>query len=218
MESVMDLDVRIKDEILTGRLKPGEKINISGLKKRYDVGLTPLRETLARLVSTGLVTCEQNKGFSISPVSVEELIDLYDLTLHLELLALKQSIERSDDKWEEEIVSSIHHLNKIELNKKKLNYNEWSLANARFHDALIANCSKTLKELRAFLHLKAERYVRISFGLVMDNFEFYNDEHQKIAKATLAKDKNKASKLLKEHIEGGRDILLEKFQESRTCI
>lgn len=213
----MDLDCLLREEILGGELAPGIKINIAALKERYQVSLAPLREALARLATTGLLVSEPNKGFYVAPVSEEELMDLYQTSSHLEALALSQAIEKGDDSWEEEIVSALYYLEKIELGGSEPTYDEWIQANTRFHDALIGSCSVIVKELRSLLHLKMDRYVRIAFGKAVTELGTFHGEHQDLAKVVLARDQELASPLMHQHILGGRDLVLESFKQNRDC-
>lgn len=209
----MNLDSLLREEILDGVLAPGTKINISALKQRYQVGLAPLREALARLATTGLLISQPNIGLSVAPVSEEELIDLYQTSAHLESLALSQAIEKGEESWEEEIVSALYHLEKIELRNLNPTYDEWTQANSRFHDALVGSCSAIVKYLRALLHLKMARYVRIAFGRAVTKLETFHKEHQDLAQAVLTRDPELAGQLICQHILGGRDLLLVNFKK-----
>jgi len=55
---------------------PGEKLRIEVLRTRYDVGGTPLREAMNRLSTEGLVTQSEQRGFRVTPVSADELLEL----------------------------------------------------------------------------------------------------------------------------------------------
>ena len=66
----------LKNDILTGKLKPGHKLRLQVLKEDYNVGNSPLREALNRLSANGMVMREENKGFKVSPASVAELEEL----------------------------------------------------------------------------------------------------------------------------------------------
>ena len=209
----MDLDYLLREEILNGELAPGVKINISALKQHYQVSLAPLREALARIETTGLLINEPNKGFYVAPISKEELIDLYQTSAHLETLALSQAIEKGDASWEEGIVSALYHLEKVELSDLKPTYDEWTRANTRFHDALIGSCSAIVKELRALLHLKMARYVRIAFGRAVTGLGVFHKEHQALAEAVLSRDPKLAISLMNQHILSGRDLLLDNFKQ-----
>ncbi|MCD6074021.1 MAG: hypothetical protein K0Q70_904, partial [Rhodospirillales bacterium] len=67
---------RLRQDVLNGVLRPNEKLRIESLRQRYDVGASPVREALNRLVSEGLVLLEDQKGFRVAPVSREELHEI----------------------------------------------------------------------------------------------------------------------------------------------
>ena len=56
----------LQEDIVFGRLPPGERLALPALERRVGIGLTPLREALSRLVNRGLVTVEGNKGFRVA--------------------------------------------------------------------------------------------------------------------------------------------------------
>lgn len=209
----MDVEVLLREDILGGELEPGSKINIAKLKERYGVGLAPLRETLARLAATGLLKCAPNKGYSVAPVSAEELKDVYEISAHIESLAVLQAIDRGGSDWEKEIISSLYDLKKLELATKKPDFSSWIAANKRFHDALVGACSPIIKEIREIIWLHGQRYVRLAFKeVVLKNF---HKEHQDIADAVLARDKKLAKRLTMEHSLGGMDLHVERFANGK---
>ena len=204
----MVLEASIQEEILDGRLLPGSRINISKLKARYGVGLAPLREALSRLVNTGLVKAEKNKGYTVTSVSECDLIDLYEACSYIEQLALKQSIERGEEAWEEGVVASLYNLKKVESNKSS--FKEWSDGNSRFHNALIDACGDVVKELRRIVGIKLERYVRLAFKEI--DVSDYCHQHQAIADAVLARDIELSQKLIHEHCMSGLEIHIQRFR------
>ena len=64
---------RLQQDILSGRLKPGERLRLKELIEVYETGNSPLREALNRLSSNGLVVREENRGFSVPHTSLTEL-------------------------------------------------------------------------------------------------------------------------------------------------
>ncbi|MCI5052779.1 MAG: FCD domain-containing protein [Simkaniaceae bacterium] len=210
----MSLEQQIQEDILEGKLQPGAKVNISLLKKEYDVGLAPLREALSRLTRTGLLLSEQNKGYTVAPVSLSELTDIYEISAHIEALAISQAIDRGGSEWEEEIIASLYQLQKLEKAKVKPKFDAWMAANSRFHAALVGSASQLALDLRAQVGLRAERYVRLAYSDVVLN-EF-SDEHQRLADACLARDKKKAVLLVKEHSLSGREVHLKRFMDVTT--
>lgn len=82
---------------MAGRIPAGEPLssphsrNASGLAKRQS------REALMRLVSEGLVTLDDQRGFSVATVSRPEPIDITETCAEIEALAMRSSIENGDD-------------------------------------------------------------------------------------------------------------------------
>src|ERR687889_597433 len=69
----------MRNDILELRLEPGSKLLFEALREKYDVGLSPLRESLSRLVVEGLVVGEDRRGFRVAPMTEEDYIDLTTL-------------------------------------------------------------------------------------------------------------------------------------------
>src|SRR5881227_3354643 len=67
---------RLRSDILSTQLLPGQKLHIAGLAKQFSVSLAAVREALSRLVADGLVQASDQRGFRVSPVSA----DLRDVT------------------------------------------------------------------------------------------------------------------------------------------
>jgi DNA-binding GntR family transcriptional regulator len=73
---------RLRDEILSLELRPGQLIDEASLAARFDVSRSPVREALVRLASEGLVETVPNKGTIVTPLNIEEFpqyIDALDL-------------------------------------------------------------------------------------------------------------------------------------------
>src|SRR5450432_2342615 len=79
---------RIRADILFGRLRPGQKLKLEGLKEGYGVSVSTLREILSRLAAEGFVWAEGRRGFEVAPVSMENLKELAELRLLLEAHAM----------------------------------------------------------------------------------------------------------------------------------
>jgi len=77
----------LRDMILIGELRPGEKVNEQGLCVRFGVSRTPLREALKVLASEGLVILTPNRGAMIARISDKEIDELFPIIGALEALA-----------------------------------------------------------------------------------------------------------------------------------
>jgi GntR family transcriptional regulator, carbon starvation induced regulator len=157
---------RIRADIVFGRLKPGQKLKLDGLKESYGVSVSTLREILSRLTADGFVLAEGRRGFEVALVSVENLRELAELRLLLESHAMQASFANADVEWEGRIVSAHHKLASTErLMEKGLGeLEQWKRYDGEFHQALISNCgSRVLMEAHALVFDKYFRYQMVAF-------------------------------------------------------
>ena len=92
---------QLRADILSGRMRPGEKIRAAAVRKRFNTASSPVREALNRLLAEGFVALEEQKGFRVAPVSAEELKELVKTRCWIDGLAIRESIEQFDLAWEE---------------------------------------------------------------------------------------------------------------------
>src|SRR4051812_28927812 len=67
---------QLRADLLAGKFRPGEKLRAEVLRQRFNIGSSPIREALNRLLAEGFVVLEDQKGFSVAQVSAEELQEL----------------------------------------------------------------------------------------------------------------------------------------------
>ena len=82
----------LRSDIVSGRLAPETRLRIVQLSEAYGIGASPLREALSKLTSEFLVLFEPQRGFSVAPVSAEELRDISRVRCDLESEALRRAI------------------------------------------------------------------------------------------------------------------------------
>jgi GntR family carbon starvation induced transcriptional regulator len=190
----------IRNDILELRLTPGAKLPFELLREKYDVGLSPLRESLSRLVAEGLVIGEDQRGFKVAPMTEEDFIDLTSLRREIEVLAVTRSVERGGDTWEAELVGAFHHMSLVVATTSRDFPTEWSRRHKTFHEALVAACgSPRLLHLRRQLFDQFMRYHRIAPHHVWRN-SILDTEHKKLMDAALSRNIEKSKKLTREHI------------------
>ena len=203
---------RIKRDIIFGDLAPGTKLKLAGLRDRYEASLSTLRETLNRLASEGFVDALDQRGFFVTPVSREDLIEISNLRVLLECHALRLSIENGDADWEGNLVSAHHKLHLMEV--KMLSGDEsqkeaWKRRDWEFHLALIEACdSKNLLSLHSVLY---DKYLRYQMLVLTYRGEEAVQEHRAIFDAALARENELAADWLKKHIENGLTHTLAAF-------
>ncbi|NOD35379.1 MULTISPECIES: GntR family transcriptional regulator [unclassified Ruegeria] len=201
---------RIKRDIIFGELQPGSKLKLDALKERYSASLSTLRETLNRLASDGFVEAPEQRGFLVTPVSREDLIEISELRVLLECHALELSIENGDTDWEGNLVAAHHKLHLMEQRLLKGDDSEketWKRYDSEFHQAMIAACnSKNLLSLHSIIY---DKYLRYQMLVLTYRGEVAAKEHKHMFDAALARDANMAKKLLEDHIRNGLAHTLE---------
>lgn len=191
---------RIRSDIIGGKLAPGSKLRIEELRGEYKIGASPLREALNRLAGEGFVTVEEQRGFSVAPVSPDDLRDLSRMRVMLECEALRESIRNGGDEWEANLVAAHHRLQKAEQSFGK-DLAEWELRNDEFHEALLAACTSSwLLRLRHVLYEQHKRYRFIAILSQQEGRDVHR-EHNDILEATLARDIKAACRATELHIQ-----------------
>jgi GntR family transcriptional regulator, carbon starvation induced regulator len=200
--STIDLRARLRKDIVSCELAPGQRLKFEELRARYDVGIGSLRETLMQLEADGLVVAESNRGFCVAPVTIADLEDVTELRVDIEKKALAQSIERGNDAWEAEIVTALHMLAKLEpeVAQNRSDYRDlWDERHARFHDALVAACpSPWLLRFRQVLFVQSQRYRTLS--MLQSRKPGRVGDHRALVELTLARDVGRATAAMEAHI------------------
>jgi DNA-binding GntR family transcriptional regulator len=192
---------RLRHDIIRGHLAPSERLRIQALSERYQIGATAIREALSRLVTDGLVESEDQRGFTVAPVSREELLDLTRTRIQVEQMALRMAVANGDLEWETQVLSCFHRLSRLESQpwSEELMAN-WAVAHRQFHEALIQGCGSpwTLRLCR-LLYDKSERYRNLSAVEGKERGRDVTKEHKALADAAMARDADALCRAIEAH-------------------
>ncbi len=190
---------RLRSDILTGILKPGEKLRISALTSRYGFGPTPVREALMLLTSRSLVDRVDQRGFTVRPVTLKEFDELLKTRCWLEEIALRESIAHANAQWHEELVLAIWRLNQQERLKDGTENPEWEQLHRDFHLGLLKGCnSRFLLQTCADMFDLNTRYRYVARGFESQG-RSVGDEHQSIVDSVIAGNAEQAVEQLLSH-------------------
>jgi GntR family transcriptional regulator, carbon starvation induced regulator len=196
---------RLRTDIIGARHEPGGKLRVQELSERYGVGPSPIREALNRLSRDGLVTLNDRRGFSVTPLGRQHLDELTNTRCWLNELALRRSIANGDSAWEENVVLAYHRLTRvpryIEVERSETSYNPaWELAHRKFHSTLISACaSRWLIAFCEQLFDAGDCYRHLSRVSSMTRAQRRN-EHRRLVDAILARNADTAVALLTRHV------------------
>lgn len=198
----------IRNEILTGTLRPGQRLKMAELQERYPgFSPTPLREALSRLSGTGLVEFMPNRGIRVAPSSLEELRDVYANRLLLESVAFECSVEMRDSTWQDEVrlaldnFEALSHAAAHQETVTAAALMAWEDAHRRYHFAILSRCgSPWLLRLLELLYDQSVRYRYLTIQADPD-FASIAQRHRVLTKAVFAADKSRGLGALKRHAE-----------------
>lgn len=196
----------LRRDIRSGSLAPGRPLRTEWLKSRYETGVSPLREALARLAAEHFVTAEGKRGFRVSEISEDDFDQLFDVREDLEARALVSSIAKGDHDWEAAVVASFHKTTRTPPPVRRRDLfaeEERELRHRRFHHDVLRACG-SLWQLRFLDHLAGhlERYRRIMTprstidGNVAKEIE---EEHRILMETCIERDVTGALDILRAH-------------------
>src|SRR4051794_27841584 len=87
----------LRERILDGTIRPGERLNEVTLAAALGISRGPLREAIQRLTSEGLLTVISHRGAFVRTFSRAEVVELYELRAALELHAVRLACDRASD-------------------------------------------------------------------------------------------------------------------------
>ena len=82
---------RLRDAILAGDLKSGDRLIETDLAERFDISRGPVREAIRQLVPEGLVVLRRNRGAVVASPTLDDVLEVYAVRLSLGTVALQQA-------------------------------------------------------------------------------------------------------------------------------
>jgi DNA-binding GntR family transcriptional regulator len=194
---VEDAVAVLREEIVTGRLKPLTPLRLQDLAQRLDMSMMPVREALRSLEALGLVEHSPRRGARVSSFSVEDLYDTYEARLALETLAIQRAAERFTD--EDERVARAHLEEHVDALLSK-DTSRSRATHTAFHFALYsaAQSSWLLRLIRP-LWENSERYRILSLAS-RGTIDMRREEHDRILAACVRGNPRAAARELHQHL------------------
>lgn len=96
-QGVLTIVETLRQDIISGTLNPDEPLRQEQLAARFGVSRMPVREAIRQLETLGFVTVEPNKSARVAPVSLADFLEIYDMRIAAECLAMKSAIPELTD-------------------------------------------------------------------------------------------------------------------------
>lgn len=184
----------VAQDIVSGNLKPGQRLLPAEVAERYDVSLIPVREALRALEAAGFVVSQANRAMYVKALSKEELHQVLVVRKSLEALAIAEAIEHTDEEHLGDLRELISRMDAVDDNE------EWLSLNREFHLGIYSVTeNKLLLDLIVQMWTKMEPYLRV-YGVSVGDLTGPKREHEALVEALEARDLDEAIKIQNSHI------------------
>ena len=197
----------LKEKLLSGRFKPGERLTEEHLASELGVSRTPVREALHKLEREGLVKPLETRGFCVAWDSREEMEELFDIRSVLEGYALRcvcESISEKNLNALEGFIQKAEHA----LTQKKID--KIFHYNTQFHDTLhgLVSHKPRFHDMMADMRKYVLRYRKDTLQ-TLDGAKRSIEGHRKIMLALRLKDPDLCERIMREHIRESKEDALQ---------
>ncbi|MDO9525281.1 MAG: FCD domain-containing protein [Gemmobacter sp.] len=208
---------QMRQDIVSGALRPGQPLRLEAMRARYGAGFSPLREALMRLQGERLVDQIALRGFTVALLSLPQMWDAVETRILIEQQALRLSIAHGGDDWETGVVAALHALT-LAADRGDTGAALEDRHRA-FHLALIAACrSEWLLDFAAKLYAATDRYRYPALASVsIASARNLRVEHAQLAEAALARTPDAACVLLDGHYRRTATALACSFDPERMA-
>lgn len=195
----------LRQAILTGELKPGERLMEIHLADRLGVSRTPIREAIRKLELEGLVVMIPRKGAQVARITEKNLKDVLEVRRALDMLAVRLACSRMDDEYKKQLREACDEFARVVKNNNTKDITE---ADVRFHD--IINKATGNDRLIQLVNNLAEQMYRYRLEYIKDA-AYHNRlvaEHEEIYNAIMDGDEERAAKAVVLHIDNQEETII----------
>jgi DNA-binding GntR family transcriptional regulator len=190
----------ITTAIIEGTLKPGDRLTEIQLNKQFGISRAPIREALITLEEKGFITILPRKGAFVKEIKKKDVEAIIPIRVHLEGYAARAAIDNMNDEKLENMSRSIK---KMEMSAEQDDFVNFVKSHYEFHDNFIqATQNEYLIKIAGDL-LKITMWYRFIVKYFHAASDYSIKKHKQILRHFEKKDKDKAEKIVKEHIEAG---------------
>ena len=211
---VDDVTERLRSEILSGEIQPGEHILVGDLGRQLEVSHIPIREALRRLEAEGLVVTSPQRATVAAGVALEDLEGLYGLRSIVEGEVARRAVPLFT---EDDLAEARRLLDDLEASADPGAPAFWAL-HREFHWALLAPAgSAWTRRVLEQLWQSSERYARL-FASTFGSFDEAMRQHRELVDVWERGDADEAAERLVEHLDQTRRIVREGYLAIRSPV
>jgi DNA-binding GntR family transcriptional regulator len=201
----------LRDTILTGRLRGGERIDQDVVARQLGVSRMPVREAIRRLDSEGFVTSRRNRGALVTALGPDEMLELFEMRSVLEALAVSLAVPRIDAAVMTDLEDRVRRMRRAEAR-----IGAWIEIHEALHDAVtrLAGRPRLAAAIRNLRHAVAP-YLRLYLSAYR-YAEMPGFEHETLLEAIRTGDPARAGDTMREHIMSAASGVVEFVRKSEV--
>lgn len=203
---------KLRQEILTGELKPGERLMEIHLANKLGVSRTPIREAIRKLELEGLVTMIPRRGAEVAQITEKSMKDVLEVRKVLDTLSVELACERITGEEKELLKNACMD---FEDAVKTGDFGMIAKTDVVFHD-IIVEATRNIR-LSQMVNNLAEQMYRYRFEYIKDTSMHSHlvQEHREICEGIVYGDKKRAITAIEAHIDNQETAVLKQIRMER---
>ena len=201
----------LRQAILTGELKPGERLMEIHLANKLGVSRTPIREAIRKLELEGLVTMIPRRGAEVAQITEKSMNDVLEVRRALDALCVELACERIT---QEDMGRLKQACEAFEAAVRTRDVKKIARADVELHDIIVqATGNQRLVQL---IHNLSEQMYRYRFEYIKDASQHQRliDEHRMIYESIVKKDREAASQAAHVHIDNQKKAIIAQIRSA----
>lgn len=189
----------LRNAILQGRLKPGEKLSQGDLAEQLGVSRIPLRDAFRRLEAEQLITIDGRRGARVSALSPDDIKEIYEMRIMLEERCAIYAAKNMDDAAIAKLLNLLDEMDDKESSSEDNGYS----ARRAFYSELYSYAKRPrMSAMILLLRDNVGRYHRFT------NRQHAHEAHTELREGIVQRDGKRMARALKKHLADARDDLV----------
>lgn len=195
----------LRKAILTGRLKPGERLMEIQLSQLLGVSRTPVRDAIRNLEQEGLVQMSPHRGAHVAYISEKTVIDVLEVRRAMEGLSVSRAVRRMTP---EQLILLQEAMLECERATQSGDCQQVVKADVRFHDIILDSTGN--EKLKNIMNNLSDQIYRYRYEFIKDagNYSAMLAEHRKIYDAMSSRDEDSAVNAIQVHIDNQAEAII----------
>ncbi|HBT19844.1 MAG TPA: GntR family transcriptional regulator [Peptococcaceae bacterium] len=202
----------LREAILNGKLKPGDRLVERELAEQLGVSRTPVREALRKLELENLVTHIPRKGVVVSEISKKDIVEILDIRACLEGLGAREAAKKAT---EEDIGELKGYIEKMKEEMSNNNMEEVNKLHNQFHRKILEIAGyPRLSQMVSSLGDYISRFTKMGYT-IPGRLDKAMKEHTELIEAIMQRNPELAKQIAEDHIDNSKSVILKQYEETQ---